>query len=437
MAAQSFERGAVITPVLHELAGDFDGVPLDAVHARRVRLVDGGEHVLQRVPELVEKGLHLVEAHDRRRAADGNALVADQHGHGQHALAVGAFVARAEIVHPGSAAFCRGAAVGVEEEAGARRAVGVRDAEEADVRMPDGRFAVGGEDGDAEQPFGQTEKAFQHARKQKIAAQLFVAVVVQVFALTFRPKGVVPGGERGLFETVRTRESQQALVFAPRRVRRSLGEPADQIVDGRDRAGRFAGQAEIREGAVTEQAGLFAAQRERAVDDGGVVALSGRGAGHKGAVKRFARAAVAAVHHERHVNRSVERDFPRAGFRRGRVFAGLARGLGGHGEQRGGEAFDLVRRAQDQGEGARGVENVVAERGGELGQFKLNGVEPRLFLWRESHAGLLDVLNGPRQNPSLGGGQARRFAIGFQQAVVAFIKRLLWPTRSANATMSG
>ncbi len=56
--------------VLHELTGQFDRVPLDAVDARYAELVDLREQMVQAVAELVEQGDHVVVGEERRLAAD-------------------------------------------------------------------------------------------------------------------------------------------------------------------------------------------------------------------------------------------------------------------------------------------------------------------------------------------------------------------------------
>ena len=49
----------VVRPVLHELAGQLDRVPLHAADAGHQALALLGQHVLQRVPRLVEQRLNL------------------------------------------------------------------------------------------------------------------------------------------------------------------------------------------------------------------------------------------------------------------------------------------------------------------------------------------------------------------------------------------
>ena len=46
--------------VLHELRGQLDGIPLDAVDAGYSQLADLRQHVVQAMAGLVEQGRHLV-----------------------------------------------------------------------------------------------------------------------------------------------------------------------------------------------------------------------------------------------------------------------------------------------------------------------------------------------------------------------------------------
>ena len=59
----SQQCGPVVTPVLHELAGQFDSVPRYAIDARSVGMFDGRHHVLQAMAELVEQCLDFTKGH--------------------------------------------------------------------------------------------------------------------------------------------------------------------------------------------------------------------------------------------------------------------------------------------------------------------------------------------------------------------------------------
>ena len=55
--------------VLHELAGQLDRVPLDAVDAGHAEVVDARQQVVQAVAELVEQRHHFVVREERGLAA--------------------------------------------------------------------------------------------------------------------------------------------------------------------------------------------------------------------------------------------------------------------------------------------------------------------------------------------------------------------------------
>ena len=133
------QGGSVQAPVLHELAGEFHGIPFDVADACRLRLLHGGEHVLQAMAEFMEEGFHLFEAHQAGRVPDRWGLVADQVGHGKHKRPSSC---RRRPRHSSIQApprFAGGAAVGIEIET--LRSVHRRGStsEEANVLVPDRR----------------------------------------------------------------------------------------------------------------------------------------------------------------------------------------------------------------------------------------------------------------------------------------------------------
>ena len=66
--------------ILHELAGQLDRVPFDAVDARDAEVLDAGEQVVQAVAEFVEQRDHFVVREQRRLAADRRGEIAVQVG---------------------------------------------------------------------------------------------------------------------------------------------------------------------------------------------------------------------------------------------------------------------------------------------------------------------------------------------------------------------
>mmetsp|Transcript_23772 Transcript_23772/g.73905 ORF Transcript_23772/g.73905 Transcript_23772/m.73905 type:complete len:226 (-) Transcript_23772:282-959(-) len=79
---EGVKRGLVVAPVLHELRGQLNGIPLDVVDARGVRVGHGCEHVLKAMPHLVKESLHVAKAEQGRRVAHRGTAVASEVGHG-------------------------------------------------------------------------------------------------------------------------------------------------------------------------------------------------------------------------------------------------------------------------------------------------------------------------------------------------------------------
>ena len=57
--------GSMVAPVLHELAWELHGIPLDVVDAGGLGLIDGGEQVLQSVSEFMKERRDFAEGHER------------------------------------------------------------------------------------------------------------------------------------------------------------------------------------------------------------------------------------------------------------------------------------------------------------------------------------------------------------------------------------
>ena len=101
--------------VLHELAWQFNGVPLDTRDAGHADVVDAGQQVMQAVSELMEQRGHVVVAEHCRSARCRWCEVAHQLRHRFLQPAFGARPAAAHIVHPGTGALA-GSCIGIEIE---------------------------------------------------------------------------------------------------------------------------------------------------------------------------------------------------------------------------------------------------------------------------------------------------------------------------------
>ncbi|CAI8168883.1 MAG: Uncharacterised protein [Synechococcus sp. CC9902] len=116
MERHAHQGAAIEAPVLHELAGELHRIPFHVADACSLRLLNGGEHVLQAMAELVEEGLHLFKAHQAGNVPHRRGLIADQIGHRKNEAAIGATLAAEAFIHPGPTAFAGGSAEGIEVE---------------------------------------------------------------------------------------------------------------------------------------------------------------------------------------------------------------------------------------------------------------------------------------------------------------------------------
>ena len=146
----------MVAPVFHELAGQLDRVPFNAVDAGCIGIINRCEHVLQTVAEFVEQRLHLAEGHQRRLSTGRRRRVANQMGHGKLQNAMKS-TATETIIHPSAAPLVLGSTVRIEVERRDVPAALVRDLEKANVLVPHGRLAVGWRHADTEQTLRETE----------------------------------------------------------------------------------------------------------------------------------------------------------------------------------------------------------------------------------------------------------------------------------------
>ena len=98
------QRRPMQTPVLHELARQFDGIPLHATDSCRITEIHGRQHVLQSVSELVEQRLDFPKRHQRRNIIRRRRAVANQMSDRQPYSLRSHRTCNA-ICHPRSAAF--------------------------------------------------------------------------------------------------------------------------------------------------------------------------------------------------------------------------------------------------------------------------------------------------------------------------------------------
>jgi hypothetical protein len=194
MAGQVLQHVPLPAEVLHELAGQLDRIPFDAVDAGHEQLVHFGQQVVQAMAELVEQRDHVVMGEQRGpRTAVGPGdrcrEVAGQVGERKLHVA-GDAAPRDGIVHPGAAALGR-TCVEVEVEMTDRPAGGVGDLEEAHVRMPFRRIALG--DGEPVDGLDHAEHAGQHLRLREVLLHFVVRERIAFGAQLLGDVGEVPG----------------------------------------------------------------------------------------------------------------------------------------------------------------------------------------------------------------------------------------------------
>ena len=90
--------------------------------------------------------------------------------------------------------------------------------------------------------------------------------------------------------------------------------------------------------------------------------------------------------HEGQKRGQVQGDAPGAVFRRGLVLSARAGHVRGQAQGVFGQARDLVLFGQGQGIGLGGVQDIVGEAGGQVGQFLAHGIEALPLFRREAHA---------------------------------------------------
>ena len=382
MAREAVERLALPAEVLHELAGQLDGVPFDAVDARHRRPADLGQQVVQAVAELVEQGDDVVVGQQAGAALDGRRGVAGEVGHGDLA---GEAEPRAADVHPRAAALAL-AGVVVEVHAGTHAAIGIEHVEVLHVRMP-GRDVQALAEAHAEHVGGDVEHALEHAGQREVGLELLLLEGVARDAQLLAGPADVPG-----LEVVQAQlaggERAQLVQFALRDRPRLGGEFAQEGEHAFRRAGHLVFERLVRGTREAEQLRGFMAQREDLRDARRVVVLAGLrplvgGAGVVGRVDGFAQRAVVGVGqdrlHHRPLQRGEEAVLP-LGFRLARQQVA----------RRGRQAGELCL-GQRQRPGLGGVEHGLLERRVQLRELGLDLAETRARRLLERDAGIAEA----------------------------------------------
>ena len=234
MGGQARQHLPFPAEVFHELAGQFDRVPLDAGDAGHRQFFDLGQHVVQAVAEFVEQRDHVVVGQQRRFVADRRREVADQMRHRRlQRGAVGALPAAAHHVHPRTRALA-GAGVGIEVELAdqLRCAItrglaggGPLDAVEAHAVVPHRRGVE--PDAHIEQGLDDVKQAVEHPRFGEVLLHRLFAEGVARFLQLLGHEVLVPGLQIGQAELL-GRESAQLDQVALRMRARPLRQVAQK-----------------------------------------------------------------------------------------------------------------------------------------------------------------------------------------------------------------
>ncbi len=418
VAGEEIQGLALPAPVLHELGRQFHRVPGNPGDPGNGGPVHLGEHVVQAVSELVEQCLHLVVGEQRRFVPHGRSEVAGHEGHWV-LLPVARLHARDAVGHPGTAPLLR---PGVEIEVELPQQLsgtGIAHLVEAHVGVPHVHLLVALADDHAEETADHLEHAGNDAGLREPGLELFLGDAVAMLAQLFAVVGDVPGLE-GLDAVMLTGVVPQLLQLTF-----GLGPgPARQVTQEAGhlfgRAGHLGGQRTLGVVAVPQQLRQLVAQRENRLHHLAVVEAAGirslvRGARGIGLVEFAAQVPVVGIGHHRVVGGELQGEEPTC-------LAPLLGGLAGQVEGRGRQAGQQGLVGDPLLPGVGGVEQVLLEAGGELGEVAGDLAKARLLLRGQVHAGEAEVAQGVLQQLALGLRQSFRLlrhpGIGTEEPLV-------------------
>ncbi|MNS79918.1 hypothetical protein D3C72_1135820 [compost metagenome] len=305
---QLLHHGPFPAEVLHELRGQFDGVPLHAGKCRRTRFVHFRQQRVQRMAGFVEQGDDVVVRQHGGAVAVGAREVAGQVDHGRLHVARD-HAASAFAVDPGAALLSR-TRIQVQVQIADQAAIRAFNAHAARIAVPggDGRFGQA----HVEQFFNDVEQAGQHAGFGEVLLHFIFGIGIARFAQAFRRKCHVPG-----LQLVQAQfAGGVGLEFGQVTLRERFGARGQVAQEFGDFAGvaRHAGlQAQRCVGAQAQQAGFLGAQGQQFFDQRRIVELGFALFGGHGAiatVQRFAQGAVLRVLHDGQVARHFQGQLP-------------------------------------------------------------------------------------------------------------------------------
>ena len=267
MERETAQHAGLQQPMLIKLRGKLDEIARD-IRARDARISDVGQHAMQRMAELVEQCVRVVEADQLRRA--GRAFREIHHIDDDGADIAGKFFLAAELRHPGAAAL-GGPREIIAEKQRHMFAPLVQDFERAHFRM----IKIEPAPLDKPQPeetLGHMEGGGDHIVELEIGRDLGRIEIVTLLARALGVIAPVGGGElkiRALFFDGRL----QRGALAPRLFERRR---PDLIEKGAHGVGRFRHRVVELVGGeilVAEQPRAFVAQSQDFSDDGAIVRL--------------------------------------------------------------------------------------------------------------------------------------------------------------------
>ena len=286
MSRHADKRWLVIAPVLHELTGQFHGIPFDATNAGGVAVVDGSQHVLQTVSEFVKQRFHFAERHQRRTIANRRCAVANQVSHRNADFAINHTAAKT-IIHPRARAFVFRTGIRIQIHGCDTFAAGVFDVVEPNILVPDGCFVFSRNQLHTEQTIQQSRESIKNAIQREVGTDFFVGVFVPLFAEAFRPKRNVPVFQVACV-TVLLCEGGNFFVIFVGGIPRGDSQAFQHVQHIRNTGRHFFREAHRSIVVKAKQRGFFFSQFQNRANERCVVQFPGRRSGQVRAVDLFA-----------------------------------------------------------------------------------------------------------------------------------------------------
>ena len=402
--------------VLHELAGQFDRIPFDAVDARDAEVFDLRKQVVQPVAGFMEERDRVIVGEECRLAAHRTRKIAVEVGH-RRLDTLGSAPSGDRAIHPGTAALGF-ACIEVEIELADEPARHVADIEKAYVFVPNRRSRL--LDLDAVKRLNQLEHSGHDLALGEVLLHLLVRERIPVGAQFLRGVSKVPGLERREAELVPGEFAQFGEIFLCERAR-TMREVVEKIQHLLRRLRHLRHQRNLGKARVAEQCSVFFTQLENARDQRRVVPFGlaelGR-AGCASAVKLFTQPAVFCVLHDRQVGRHLQGEFPAC---LGVLFRQLARRL----DRIAGQAGQSLLVLDNEGVGIRSVEHVFGKLGRKRGELVLDRGIAGLHLRRQFCAAEPEIAQCVLHQFLASGGQRPEFRGILEGAVLVEQRRVL------------